>query len=156
MNISKRPPSVWLAQAVLAFFALLFTSILLLNLVSLLLNLGGEFSVIAILIAFSLTMGIVFLFVYAFWGLAKRRKYGKWLGVLCLTLIWALLLFSQLWPSSGPYKRFEYDNATQAAAGKATQVVLHGLLLLLIFRLAFAKKVNEFFADHVTSNRSNS
>jgi hypothetical protein len=151
MNNLKRPPTVWLTQSLLVLFALLFLSVFLLNLVNLLRSPAGNFSIIATIIGYSIMIGMVLLLVSAFFGLAKRRMYGKWLGLLSLILIWALLLFIQWRAPSGPYKRFEYDNPTQVASAAIFQLLLHGLFLTLILRLSFAKKVKEFFRKKVES-----
>ena len=152
MNNIKRPPVVWLTQSLLVLFALLFLSVFLLNLVNLLRNRGGDFSVIATIIGYSVMVGMVLLLVSAFFGLAKRKMYGKWLGLLSLILIWALLLFMQWRPPSGPYKRFEYDNPAQVAGAAISQILLHGLFLTLILRLSFAKKVKQFFQKELESS----
>jgi NADH:ubiquinone oxidoreductase subunit 6 (subunit J) len=152
MNNIKRPPAVWLTQSLLVLFALLFLSVFLLNVVNLLRNPGAEFSVIATIIGYSVMVGMVLLLVSAFLGLARRKIYGKWLGLLSLILIWALLLFMQLRPPSGLYKRFEYDNSAQVAGAAISQILLHGLFLILILRLSFAKKISEFFRNEVERN----
>ncbi len=149
MNNIKRPPTVWLTQLLLTLFALLFLSIFLSNLVNLLRNLGGKYSIINTVIGYSLMVGMVVLLVSAFWGLAKRKMYGKWLGLLSLILIWTLLVFLQLRPPSGPYKRLEYDNSAQLAGGIIFQVSLHALILVLILRLSFSKQVGKFFQKEI-------
>jgi hypothetical protein len=87
---------------------------------------------------------ILFLLV-AFWGLARRKRFGKWLGLVSLILIWILIVYTQLFPSTGPYKRYEYDNAAQLAGAFVTLSFIHVGFLVLILRLGFSKKVNQFF-----------
>jgi hypothetical protein len=77
--------------------------------------------------------------------LARRKNYGRWLGVLSLLLLWSLLIFMKLRHPSGPYKYYEYDNPAQLAGAVIVQALLHGLFLLLILRLSFSKRVLEFF-----------
>jgi hypothetical protein len=59
------------------------------------------------------------LLVIAFWGLAKRKNYGRWLGVLSLLLLWGLIIFIKLRRPPGPYKYYEYDNPAQLAGAAA-------------------------------------
>ena len=71
--------------------------------------------------------------------------YGKWLGLVSLILIWGLIVYIQLFPTTGPYKKYEYDNAAQLAGAFLTLSLLHALFLIVILRLAFSKKVRQFF-----------
>lgn len=145
MNAIKRPPTIWLTQSLLALFALMFLSILLFNLINLLRHQGAGFTLSRVVIGNSIIGGMVLLPVVAIWGLAKRKLYGKWLGLLSLILIWALLIFMQLRPPSGPYRRLEYDNPAQVAGAGIFHIFLYGLFLVLVLRLSFSKKVNDFF-----------
>ena len=131
-------------------FGLLLLSALLLNVVVLLTHLDEGFSVVRTLLVYSVMLGLVLLLTIAFWGLAKRKKYGRWLGVLSLMLFWGLLILLKLRRPSGPYQYYEYDNPAQLAGAVIVQVVLHGLILLLILRLAFSKRVSEFFRKEVS------
>jgi hypothetical protein len=97
------------------------------------------------LLVYSVMLGLVLLVTIAFWGLAKRKNHGRWLGVLSLLLFWGLLILLKLRRPSGPYQYYEYDNPAQLAGAVIVQVVLHGLILLLILRLSFSKWVSEFF-----------
>ena len=141
----KRPPSVWLTQTLLIIFALLWLGILVLNLVTLPGSVPEVESILRVVIGFSIILLFVSLFLVAFWGLARRKKYGKWLGLVSLIFIWGLIVYTQLFPSTGPYKRYEYDNAAQLAGAFLALSLIHALFLFLILRLAFSKKVNQFF-----------
>jgi len=98
---------------------------------------------------YAVILSIVLLLAFAFWGLAKRRNYGRWLGVLSLLLLWSLIILMKLQPPSGPY--YEYDNPAQVAGAVFVQVLMHGLFLLLILRLSFSKSVREFFRNELES-----
>ncbi len=141
----RRPPTIWITQALVIIFALLILFALLINVVVLLTHLDGEFSVIRTLIGYSVMLSVVLLLAIAFWGLAKQKNYGRWLGVLSLLLFWGLLILLKVRRPSGPYEYYEYDNAAQLAGAIIVQVVLHGLILLLILRLSFSKSIREFF-----------
>ncbi|HKO45892.1 MAG TPA: hypothetical protein VJU84_21625 [Pyrinomonadaceae bacterium] len=141
----KRPPIIWLTQSLLILFALLLLSAFVLNVVVLLTHWGNELSIVRIMIVYAVWLSIVVLLAVAFWGLAKRKNYGRWLGVLSLLFFWGLIILIKLRRPSGPYQYYEYDNPAQLAGAVIIQVVLHGLILLLILRLAFSKSVREFF-----------
>lgn len=145
----KRPVTIWLTQSFLVFFGLLFLSLFLVNLVMLLSHWERQVSVIRTVIGYFVILGLIILFVVAFWGLAKRAKYGRWLGVVSLMLIWALLILIQVKRPSGPSEYYEYTNDAQLAGAILIRIVLHGLMLMLILRLSFSKKIGKFFANQV-------
>jgi len=147
----KRPPIIWLTQSLLILFALLLLSAFLLNVAVLLTHWGNELSIVRIMIVYAVWLSIVLLLAVAFWGLAKRKNYGRWLGVLSLLLFWGLLILMKLRRPSGPYQYYEYDNPAQLAGAVIVQGVLHGLILLLILRLSFSESVREFFRKEIRS-----
>ena len=141
----KRPPTVWLTQILLAFFALLIFLAVLLNLAN---RLRSEepFPVAGVIFLCLVVTFIGVFLLTTFWGLAKRKGYGRWLGVAFLLVFWGLVLMGQLFRPSGPYQYYEYENDAQLVGGIIAAVCINGLLLLLILRLAFSKKVKDFFA----------
>lgn len=140
----KRPPTVWLAQTLLMIFGLFFIFSLLLNLTIALRREEG-IPVIAVVMLCAVNLGVVTLFLTSFWGLARRKNYGRWLGVASLTLIWSLMLLGQVFRPSGPLPYYEYTNTAQLVGAAVATVCINGLFLLLIFRLAFARSVKDFF-----------
>lgn len=149
----KRPLTIWFTQSLLIIFALLFLSAFLFNLVVLLTHLDQqEFSLIPATIGFSITLAFFVLLIVAFWGLAKRARYGRWLGVLSLIIVWGLIILGKVSRPSGPLQYYEYDNNTQLAGAIIVQVLLHGLILILILRLSFSKKIAAFFVKKVESS----
>ena len=147
----KRPPSVWLTQILLVVFAVLWLGILMLNLV----RLPGRFSdidsIFRVAIVSSVILAFVLFLLIAFWGLARRKRSGKWLGLVALSLIWLLIIYTQLFPSTGPYKRYEYDNTAQVVGAFVTLSFVHVGFLVLILRLGLSKKVNQFFEKSESS-----
>lgn len=140
----KRPPTVWLTQTLLIIFALLWLSSILLNL-AMLSRAGEGFPLIHAAIGLAIIIGFVLLLLIAFWGLARRKMYGKWLGVLSLILLWGFLLYTQIRPTTGPWKRYEFNSPAELFGAVIAQVLISALFLVLILRLAFAKRVNKFF-----------
>jgi hypothetical protein len=145
----KRPVTVWLAQGLLLIFLLVWLASLFLNLVGLARN-GSDASVLRILVGFLIIAGYGLMLLIAFWGLARRRMYGKWLGVASLSFIWLLVLYIQIHPPQGPYQRFEYQNSAEVAGAVITALVISSLFLMVILRLAFAKNVARFFKHDET------
>lgn len=141
----KRPPSVWLTQILLVVFAVLWLGILILNLVRLLGRFSDIDSIFRVAIVSTVILVFVLFLLIAFWGLARRKRFGKWLGLVALILIWIVIVYSQVFPSGGPYKRYEYDNTAQLAGAFVTLSFVHIGLLVLILRLGLSKKVNQFF-----------
>lgn len=145
----KRPPTVWLTQSIIIIFALLILSVFLVNLVMVLSHPGQGFSVVRTILVSLIMVGFVILLMVAFYGLVKRATYGRWLGVLSLILIWGLLILIQVSRPPGPYQYYEYDNTAQLTGAIFARVLLHGLILTLILRLSFSKKIARFFSTHV-------
>ena len=150
----KRPPSVWLTQMLLLIFALLWLGIIALNLARLPGRIGGGASILRMVIGFSTIFCFILLLLISFWGLVKRKLYGRWLGLASLIFIWGLIVYSQLFPTTGPSKRYEYDNAAQLAGAFLSISLIHALFLILILRLAFSKKVNQFFQREINDVRT--
>jgi len=149
MNSVKRPPVVWIAQILLAVFTALLLFTVVFDLALVIIHLGTS-SVLPAFIVLAVLMIIAIFFAGSFWGMVKAKPYGRWLGLSSLILVWAFIIFAQVRPSEGPFKRFEYDNAAQVAGAVIAQILLNGLFLLLIVRLAFARKVGEFFRQDAT------
>ena len=147
----KRPPTIWLTQALVIIFGLLILCAFLINSVVLLTHLGEEFSIVRTLLVYAVILGVVLLLATTFWGLAKRKNYGRWLGVLSLLLFWGLLVIMKLRRPSGPYQYYEYDNPAQLAGAVIVQVLLQGLIFFLILRLSFSRNVREFFRKEIRS-----
>lgn len=132
----KRPPSVWLAQIMLGLFTLLCFAILVISLTTP--SEGGSGGGPTVR-GMSILFGTAGLLLVSLWGLAKRKAYGRWLGLLSLILEWVFILYAELsreeWPQEQGHLVFV--------------IIFHGLLhvlvLTLIFRLAFAKGVKAFF-----------
>src|ERR1051326_4479988 len=143
----RRPPSVWVTQVLLVIFVLLFLSLLFDPLLFSTVPLK-ELVLKARFLIFVLVMFLLLaMLIAAFWGLARRRIYGKWFGIVSLIFIWGLIIYTQLFPPQGPYQRHEYNNAAQVVGAFLSLSLIHALFLILILRLAFSKKVNRFFQE---------
>jgi hypothetical protein len=141
----KRPLSIWLTQILLMIFALLWLSIVVLNLARLPSQISAGTSVLRPAIVLPIIICFVLVLLISFWGLMKRKLYGKRLGLISLILIWGLIVYIKLFPATGPYETYEYDNAAQLAGAFLALSVIHAMFLILILQLAFSKKVHQFF-----------
>jgi hypothetical protein len=148
-NRIKRPPTVWITQALLLVFALLLLWVFLFNLAVLLSHLGEAVSLVRAAIGYSAMLGIWLLFAIAFWGLAKRKPFGRWLGLLSIMLLWGFIILGQLRRPSGPYSYYGYNNTAQLVGATIVQILLDVAFLSLILRLAFAKRVGKFFRREI-------
>ncbi len=158
----KRPPSVWIAQTLVLFFGLVV-------IFGLLANIGAVIKQMTItsqtgalwgrLLSLLLGLLIAIMIVAVFWGLQKRKQYGRWGGILIIGLIFLVnaispssrLLYSALrnglsTTESLPSPYYNFDNQPQLIGGIIANLTIQLLLLLLICRLAFAQKVRRFFA----------
>jgi hypothetical protein len=93
---------------------------------------------------------IIVLFAGSFFGMVKAKAYGDAEVLSSMVLVWAFILLAQLRRPSGPFKYYEYDNRAQVVGAIFAQLLLHGLFLTLIFRLAFARNVGAFFRRDAT------
>jgi hypothetical protein len=152
-NSARRPATVWIAQVLLLTFALVWMFSLTINLL-LIARDGTTRSPLRVAVGAALLFGVVLLMLTAFWGLARKRVYGKWLGVLGLIILWAAIVYTQIRPVAGPIRQFEYNSKAELVGASITAVLISIGFLTLIVKLAFAKRVAAFFdhADHVASS----
>lgn len=143
-SIVNRPATVWATQALLLVFALIWLFSLTSNLI-MTVRYGANASPLRIILGVSILGSVVVVFLIAFWGLAKRRVYGKWLGVASLSLLWLVIVYTQIRPRQGPLEEFEYNSPAQVVGAVIAAVFVSVLFLILIFRLAFTKSVDRFF-----------
>jgi hypothetical protein len=141
----KRPVSVWIAQIVMILCSLGF--LFSLFYVFFLTSGVGIGSLVGLAIMLIINLGLSSLFIVACWGMARRRAYGRWLGIGLLSMIIFTQLMAQVRRPDGPIPYAEYENETQAIAGLVTQLVILGLITWLTLTLAFSKRVSAFFTD---------
>lgn len=141
----KRPISVWIAQILMMLYSALFMLPIFLFISMLIADFNLQFLIgfLLVSVVYLLLIGTMQL---AFWGMVRRRSYGRWIavGAICMNLGFSLL--AQFARPEGPFEYYEYENVTQAAAGLTAQLVLIGAFLTLVFVLSFSGKVNRFFA----------
>lgn len=140
----RRPTSVWVAQILLFFFALIFGALLVVT-VPAIMNRGAETSLIGLVLAVAVNIVIIVLCVIAFWGMFRRRSYGRWLGFGVLLLTFVLSIAGQFLRPQGPLESVENNNSP-SASGFVGMALIGVLFLALLYQLARGKRVIAFFA----------
>jgi hypothetical protein len=147
-NKPKRPVSVWIAQIIL-LLGVLFSALLVV-VGALLWGKSGTLAVVEF-VPLLISLGLAAFFFFAFWGMAKRQRYGRWLGVAALSLTLLVSLLGQIFPAEGPLERYEYKNSAERLGGIIGGLTIFGLFLWLILHVAFSKRVTEFFNSATTT-----
>lgn len=93
-----------------------------------------------LMIVFSLS------FLIGFWGLMKRKRYGRWIGVIGLSLLLLSIFLGNAFPSTGPLASYDSNHIAESTGAIAASIVFYALIIFLIYRLARGKRANEFFA----------
>lgn len=148
-ELPRRPIVIWIAQIVVLVMGvpLLLISLFTLARDSVFLS-ESDLSfqlVLAFFVSSALRIGFIVFFFFAFWGMQKRRSYGRWLGVGAIGLLILLSIAGQFLRPSGPVGYYEYKNDAERVGAVFGQLIIYGLLSFFLYRLAFSKKVNEFF-----------
>jgi NADH:ubiquinone oxidoreductase subunit 6 (subunit J) len=142
----RRPPSVWIAQILLLICAILialFFVVLLLSFPSAVQN--GQIA--RIFIGYLISLGLLTIFCTGLWGLFKRKNYGRWLAIILISSVWVFTIFGQIFRTTGPMPYYEYKNENERLGGLLGTVLINGLFLLLLLRLALAKRIRAFFGQ---------
>lgn len=139
----SRPPSVLITQVILIALGALWL-------------VGGPLFLLAatrnpavsiVYVLFGVLMIVFSLaFLVGFWGLAKRKRYGRWIGVIGLSLLLISIFLGNIIRPSGPMEYYEYKTGGEALGALIGAIVFYGLIILLIYRLARGTRANEFFA----------
>jgi hypothetical protein len=144
-NKVKRPPTVWLTQFLLTLLGLLWLFVILSGIPHIPRRLEEGTSVIRLFSGYAVLSAIVILLAFAFWGLAKRKMYGRWLGLVCLILLWIIATYTQIRPPQGPIPLYQFNSPAEKVGGVIGQVLIQIVFLVLVVRLGTAKWVREFF-----------
>lgn len=134
----KRPKSAWLLMIVLVLIVLLIgfgaiSSIWMLIAAPGWMNGRFLFDVLIRLAMVALCLGVVT-------GIARRRQWGRWLGLLFLAGLTVMML---IMPDTT-----QYDNAAQRGGGAFTRLILVPLLMgLWGYRFGFSAKAKRYFGS---------
>ncbi len=159
MDRIQRPPSVWITIIVILLFLVPFLVGGVSPIARCLLSGASRCPSLEILLrAVVVFGGIVTITSFTFWGLLRRKSYGKWLGVMLLAMLLGLMIMSEQsriiygYILSGGQRRnampagyYEFSNVFQLLGAAAFTVLLHLSFLFLIFRLAFGRSARRYF-----------
>ncbi|MDM5179516.1 hypothetical protein PO883_20185 [Massilia sp. DJPM01] len=88
----------------------------------------------------ALFLALVLFGAAALVGIARRRQWGRWLGLLVMVALTAAMF---LMPDTT-----HYDNAAQRSGGLFGRTILMpSLMLLWAYRFGFSRKAKRYFAD---------
>jgi hypothetical protein len=143
MPLEKRPISVWIALIVIALLGLLFIFAWFVMLVAIVKSTGGfNLGILAVTVLY---LGFLLGLSFSFFGLQKRKTWGRWLSIGVLLVVWFIFLTAQVAQTDGPIKRYEYSNSTERMAGMATSIAISAGMLALPLTLVFSRKVRAYF-----------
>lgn len=144
-----RPASVVIAQVLMIIFTLIFGFFASLYLV-LFMPRASELSISMIfagVMAYFLVQSS--LFIAAFVGMARRRHYGRWIGVVMLSMAVPCGILIQVRQFSEIWKWYEFGVAIEYLASDIAMFIvgclLIGLLIWVVVLLIFSDRVNAFF-----------
>ena len=139
----SRPPSVLITQVILIMIGGLWL-------------VGGPLFLLASIrnpavsteyVVFGVMMIVMSLsFLVGFWGLVKRKTYGRWIGVIGLSFLLLSIFVGDTFRPAGPLAYYEYKDSAAGTGAVVAAIVFYGLIIFLIYRLARGKRANAFFA----------
>jgi hypothetical protein len=135
----KRPPIVWVVQGLLLILVFPMIWILVLLCFAAMLLPGGN-----LLVEFSYPTFVVSFFLAAVWGLAKRRPYGRWLGVSALLFLVVLANADRIADPS-IYVIFCMYSSMLGYLG--LPVISSVIFLMLTVALGLSSRANHFFSQ---------
>lgn len=157
-DLPRRPKTIWITQILLFILGVPLSFVALFGILRYVVALiDVETATGALQLYLSILLNIVLLLTVglASWGLIRRRSYGRWLSVLFVLLLIAFSILGQVYPTNGPLKRFEYENANQEMGRIFGMILMYGLSGMLIYRLVFGESVSDFFSGSQTENFDN-
>lgn len=135
----KRPWSVWIAQI---FFAYCVAMVVLGFSLAMGTTERSDRSFDSVLLTLITDVVLIGLFVTAFWGMAVRRTYGRWLGVGMLSF---MIIFANLSKVLLP------ENSAEHTGGIILRILLSILLFVVVAHIAFSERSEAFFIRKIAS-----
>jgi lipoprotein signal peptidase len=102
-------------------------------------GLAGSLPVIFVVISGTVSILFSILCLTGFWGLLKRRVYGRWVAVAGLSFV----VFGAVINSFAAFSR--YPDPARALAAFAVGLIVFGPLGFLVYRLVRGAPANAFF-----------
>lgn len=144
----KRPVPVWIAQILLIpFFALFLFSLFLaivttVNFVS---KTGSYLYLLNIASSFLFMGSLLLLIFLAFWGMMRRKPYGRWCGVAFFSMITVISVVTMFWRPNGPMQYYEPANDAELAGQRLGSIMLLCFFGSILLSLIFSESVKKFF-----------
>ena len=137
----KRPPSVWISQVVLGLYLVLLAVVFLGGLFGFVASGGAVVSIVAVVFP----LGFIAVFALAFFGLAIRSSWGRWLTLVLFLLMLLGGIFGQFRALTDPR-----GYAVPVNSAEWFGYLLGGLIFIvpfsfLIYRLGFGTAASNFF-----------
>jgi hypothetical protein len=132
-----RPPSVWIAQVILGLLGTIWGVA---GLITVYMGLAGSLPVIFVVIFGTVSILFSALCLTGFWGLLKRKIYGRWAAVVGLSFI----VFGGAQNSFAAFGR--YPTPAKALAAFVVGLIVFGPIGFLVYRLARGAPANAFFS----------
>ncbi|NHZ37998.1 hypothetical protein [Massilia rubra] len=135
---AKRPISSWLMMLVLVL-VMIFTAFGAINTIMLMIAFRNWTNV-PFLFNLALRLALVALCFGAMVGIARRLRWGRWLGLFVIAALTVMIL---LMPDTA-----QYDNDAQRSGGAFGRLVLGPLLMALWgYRFGFSAKARRYFGN---------
>jgi lipoprotein signal peptidase len=110
------------------------------GLITVYMGLAGSLPVIFVAISGTVSILFSILCLTGFWGLLKRKVYGRWVAVAGLSFI----AFGGIMNSFAAFDR--YPGPAKSLAAFAVGVIVFGPIGFLAYRLARGERANAFFS----------
>ena len=153
-NGIRRPPSVWISQTFLLISALLLLSLPVLSYQSMngvYRHYGVDTETAARIVnqyviqQLTIVSPFAAVILWGFWGIARRKPYGRLVGIVALSLVSLAIVTSVVVYPYSPVDYYDSTSQIQSVAVIMSKLILTGLILSVVTRLAFAERVVDFF-----------
>lgn len=155
-NKIKRPISVWLAQILLLISVVLlltqpfvgaFSAYSTARYYAIPDNYAAFLVLRVLLYGFVINAPVAIVFLWAFWGASKHKRYGRWMTVILLLLVSIACAISVFVDPYSPTDYYDSTNGLLSAGVLITKIGAIMFLLFVVFRIAFAERVTAFFNE---------
>ncbi len=149
----KRPFSVWVTLILVILMTALILFGCALGYYRVFSNPGPHLNIPMLALGIVIRLAMIAALFAAIWGIAKRSQIGRWLGLMCLLLIFAAGVFVHLKnPPSADH--VTYANDAERAGGTFGEILMAGLLLTLAYRFGFGGKAKAYFSSRPEDEES--
>lgn len=98
-------------------------------------------------------LALIGLFLTVFWGIARRRQWGRWLGVMLLSIVVVYGIGAQVKQFAELWEWYKFGVAFEYLAGPVSIFIagwlLIGLVIWVIISLTVGNRVSAFFSSNI-------